>query len=162
MDITTTFRVAHPPEKVYAFLADHEYQTKWVPNLVSVSPSKGGATVEGAESFMTIKEGRKNTEYLVRVLAAEPGKRIKLQMDSWGCGTSVKPGTKPKMVLFAEYRLAGHSGATDITMVYGCDSKDWGFYMRLVSKVMTPFAKMFMGKFRKAITTHLDIYQVKK
>lgn len=163
MEIATTFRVKHAPDKVYAFLTDMDYQTKWVPNLISIAPAKPGAAfAEGAVYFMTIKEGRKNTEYEVHVMAAEPGKRVKLKMNSWGCGTSVRPGTKPKMVMYADYQLSGHSGSTDIRMIYGCDSSDWGFFKRLITKPMMLFAKIFMGMFRKAIIKHLDTYQPKR
>lgn len=163
MEIATTFRVNHASDKVYAFLTDMDYQTKWVPNLISIAPAKPEAAfAENAVYFMTIKEGRKNTEYEVHVMAAEPGKRVKLKMNSWGCGTSVRPGTTPKMVMFADYQLSGHSGATDIRMVYGCESANWGFFKRLITKPMMLFAKIFMGMFRKAIIKHLETYQPKR
>jgi len=161
MEIASTFTVNHDADKVYAFLIDHDNQTTWMPDLVSVSPLSGGVAVKGAKHSMVIKEMGKNTEYLVTVLEALPGKYIKLQMESWGCGKSIQQGVTPANVMFASYSLKPNGRSTDITMTYGMDMSKAGFMMKLMAPLGKMIAKSYMGKFRKGITRELERYQPK-
>lgn len=162
MEVANTFTVNHDADKVYAFLVDHEYQTKWVPNLVSVSPLEGGVATKGATHTMVIKEMNKYTEYFVTVLEAMPGKLVKLKMEGWGCGKPIQRGTPPKLVMFAAYALRPNGRSTDITMTYGMDMSKASFFEKLMVPLGKLISKVFMGKFRKAIIRELERYEVKR
>lgn len=155
MEVTRKFTLPHPPEKVFAFLADVDYQKKWVPGLVSVERSDAGPARQGSEMVLHIKEGGKVTPYLTTVDVLKTNQHVKLRMAGWGCGKPVQRDVAPKMVMFAAYELRPIAGGTEVAMTYSCDMSKAGFFMKLLAVLMKPITAMFMQQFKKAIKKHV-------
>ncbi len=76
MNFTTTIEIAHPPERVFALLAEVARTPEWLSRCTAIEQLDPGAPKAGTQLRFTFQQGKRSGAMVGSITAFEPAHRI--------------------------------------------------------------------------------------